>query len=115
MKIFPDDSSLVAEFLCGSDDGSVALAKFKTRDSAPPMPRSRWMNTTSGCFVMARVSGHAIKPCYQISTPKALDRCMAGTYGAWACACFERALLVGACLDSCARDRPAVTDDGLSF
>jgi len=51
MEILPGSSS-VAE-LFGSDVGcSVALAKFKTRDSAPPMPRSRWMNTTSGCLVM---------------------------------------------------------------
>jgi len=59
MEILPDDSSLlVAELLFESGDGSVALAKFKTRDSAPPMPRSRWMNTTSGCLVMARAGGH---------------------------------------------------------
>lgn len=72
MEIVPDDSSLVAEFSCGSDDaGSVALAKFKTRDSAPPMPRSRWMNTTSGCLVMVGLVGTISSRMLPTSTPKA--------------------------------------------
>lgn len=28
--------------------GRVALARFRISDSAPPMPRSRWMKTTWG-------------------------------------------------------------------
>ena len=57
MEILPDGSSSVAELFGSDDDCSVALAKFKTRDSAPPMPRSRWMNTTSGCLVMVMAWG----------------------------------------------------------
>jgi hypothetical protein len=32
--------------------GSVALARLRTNDSAPPMPRSRWMNTTCGLAIV---------------------------------------------------------------
>lgn len=57
MEILPDGPS-VAELLFGVDDDCrVALAKFKTRDSAPPIPRSRWMNTTTSGLVMVGAGG----------------------------------------------------------
>ena len=58
MDMLPEGgSSLVAELLFGlllfdDDDCSVALAKIKTRDSAPPIPRSRWIKTTSGLVMV---------------------------------------------------------------
>jgi len=51
MEILPH-GSWVVELLFGVDDCSVALAKFKTRDSPPPIPRPRWMNTTPGGLFM---------------------------------------------------------------
>ena len=44
MEIVDDDDELLLVSLLLI--GNVALARLMTRDSAPPMPRSRWMKTT---------------------------------------------------------------------
>lgn len=49
MDMLPIDEAVSAADVDDDDASSgnkVALAKFNTSDSAPPMPRSRWMKTT---------------------------------------------------------------------
>jgi hypothetical protein len=45
MDIVLDDGDIDDE-VWEDSMGKVALARLRTRDSAPPMPRSRWMKTT---------------------------------------------------------------------
>jgi hypothetical protein len=60
MEMVPDGSEAASlgASLGWDSIGSVALARLRTKDSAPPIPKSKWINTTwVMCFAEERLCG----------------------------------------------------------